>query len=518
MSVNSGKRLIGRFLRIILDTIAALIGYRYPTQRRYLPPIDNRILLESATDIAAQIKSRKITSEEVVRAYIDRCRSVQPHINAIIQDNYDEALKEAKQVDRRVREAAVGQSFESQPFLGVPFSCKDSIAIKDFLWTSGLYTRKGITADADSHVIALMRKSGAIFIALTNIPELGMWWDSYNKLYGRTYNPYDKSRISGGSSGGEAALISAAGSVFGVGADIGGSIRMPCFFCGIFGHKTTPGVVSTDGMYPDASPKRQTLLSIGPMCRYACDLKPMLRVMAGDNAAKLELDKAVDLNKLKFYYMESDGNSFHTPIQPEIRDAIHKVIGHFTKKGSFSKKVYFKQFKYGLEMWLTAMKDPSAPKTARHLANLNGEINPLVEFFKSLIGLSNHTVCALTLCVSELIAKGVNKSRFEEMRQNLIRELHSLLGKDGILIFPAHPEEAVKHNSTLLKVWNVSYTQLFNTLNVAITSVPLGLSRSGLPIGLQIISSPLNDRLTIAVAEELERAFGGWVSPTDITC
>ncbi|CAG2169240.1 unnamed protein product [Oppiella nova] len=98
------------------------------------------------------------------------------------------------------------------------------------------------------------------------------------------------------------------------------------------------------------------------------------------------------------------------------------------------------------------------------------------------------------------------------MRQNLIQELHQLLGKDGILVFPAHPEEAVKHNSTLLKVWNVSYTQLFNTLNVAITSVPLGLSRTGLPIGLQIISSPLNDRLTIAVAEELERAFGGWDS------
>ncbi|CAG2181349.1 unnamed protein product, partial [Oppiella nova] len=272
-----------------------------------------------------------------------------------------------------------------------------------------------------------MRKSGAIFIAMTNIPELGMWWDSYNKLYGRTYNPYDKSRICGGSSGGEAALISAAGSVFGVGADIGGSIRMPCFFCGIFGHKTTPGVVSTDGMYPEASPKRQELLSIGPMCRYACDLKPMLKVMAGSSGAKLELDKAVDLKKLRFYYMESDGNSFHTPIQPEIRDAIHKVIGHFNKTGASSKKVYFKQFKYGLEMWLTAMKDPTTPKTARHLANLKGEINPLVEFFKSLVGASNHTVCALTLCISELIAKSVNRKRFDEMRQNLIQELHQLL-------------------------------------------------------------------------------------------
>jgi fatty acid amide hydrolase 2 len=162
----------------------------------------------------------QLKSEEVVKAFIDRCREVNPHINAIIQDNYDKAIQEAKQVDRQVRKVLDGElapeSLDSQPFLGVPFTCKDSIAVKDVYWTSGLYTRKGITATDDSEVITRMRKSGAIFIAMTNIPELGMWWDSYNKLYGRTYNPYDKSRISGGSSGGEAALISAAGSVIGV--------------------------------------------------------------------------------------------------------------------------------------------------------------------------------------------------------------------------------------------------------------------------------------------------------------
>ncbi len=161
-------------------------------------------------------------SEDVVRAYIDRCLLVQPHIRAIIQDSFSLAILEAKQVDKRVEHELDGnppkdgQSIHSQPFLGVPFTTKDSISVKDMFLTSGLYTRKCMTATEDSEVISLMRKSGAIFIAMTNVPELVMWWDSYNKLYGRTFNPYDKSRICGGSSGGEGALLSSAGSVIGV--------------------------------------------------------------------------------------------------------------------------------------------------------------------------------------------------------------------------------------------------------------------------------------------------------------
>ena len=162
-------------------------------------------------------------SEDLIRSYIDRCRAVNPHINAIIQDNFENAINEAKQVDLRVQQELEGNgpidesmSIHSQPFLGIPFTTKDSLAVKDMYWTAGLYARKGITAPKDADVIDLMKKSGAIFIAMTNVPELVMWWDTYNKVYGRTYNPYDKSRICGGSSGGEGALIASAGSVIGV--------------------------------------------------------------------------------------------------------------------------------------------------------------------------------------------------------------------------------------------------------------------------------------------------------------
>ena len=146
-----------------------------------------------------------------------------PHLNAIVDDNFDEALKEAYDVDDRVKRELAGQrkpnekSIYDYPFLGVPFTTKNSIAVKGKKFSAGLMVRKNVRAQCDSVVIDRMkRKGGAIFLALTNIPEIVMWINSDNKLDGRTNNPYDMARTSGGSSGGEGALISAAGSVIGV--------------------------------------------------------------------------------------------------------------------------------------------------------------------------------------------------------------------------------------------------------------------------------------------------------------
>jgi len=247
----------------------------------------------------------------------------------------------------------------------------------------------------------------------------------------------------------------------------------------------------------------------------------MLKVMAGENAKKLKLDQNVDINKLKVYFMEGDDNPLNSPLQSEIRDAMHRVIEHFNHKGVTTKKVYFKQINHGFNIWMCAMEDKTAPKMTQLLTNMKGSINPFTELIKSLFNLSNHTFCAIISCFGELFSKLSGKEgndKFRQMRQSLTKELHQLLGDDGIFIYPTHPETAPKHNATFLKLFNVSYTALFNPLYVAITAVPLGLSKSGLPIGLQIVASPLNDRLSIAAAEELEKAFGGWVSPTDINC
>ena len=189
-----------------------------------------------------------------MQAYVERMNLVQPYINAVVQHRGDEAIEEAKQYDKKIQHELAGNppidgiSVLSLPLLGVPFTVKDSISIKGLSLTAGLYARKGVVAEEDAAVVLNLRKAGAIPIAVTNVPEFLLWWDSCNNIYGRTNNPYDKSRIAGGSSGGEAALIAAAGTVCGMGTDIGGSIRIPAFCCGVFGHKPTPFIIPINGM------------------------------------------------------------------------------------------------------------------------------------------------------------------------------------------------------------------------------------------------------------------------------
>uniref|UniRef100_T1GZI8 Amidase domain-containing protein n=1 Tax=Megaselia scalaris TaxID=36166 RepID=T1GZI8_MEGSC len=184
---------------------------------------------------------------------------------------------------------------KEKPFLGVPISTKDCIAVKDMKHTSGLYARRDIRSKVDSDAMALMRAAGAIPFALTNVSELCMWWESFNTVHGRTRNPYDTNRIVGGSSGGEGTIQGSCASPFGLGSDIGGSIRMPAFFNGIFGHKPSMNIVSNKGQFPiPFCDEQNSFLGIGPMCRHAVDLKPVLKIIAGDKANLLRLDEPVN--------------------------------------------------------------------------------------------------------------------------------------------------------------------------------------------------------------------------------
>ena len=167
-------------------------------------------------------------------------------------------------------------------------------------------------------------------VGVTNVPEYCFWFDSQNMIFGRTNNPYDLSRIPGGSSGGQAAVISYAGSIVGNASDIGGSIRMPAAFCGIFGHKPTPGIIPTHGHHPRIPMERQRFLSFGPLTRYASDLIPMFKVMAGgeDIVKKFvpKIDEPVNFRGVNVYWMDDNyDDPLTTPVDPEIKKAIHAV-------------------------------------------------------------------------------------------------------------------------------------------------------------------------------------------------
>lgn len=203
-------------IRLVMECTAAVIGFFVKSRKGidYLPPISDPILLQSATELADKIKNRVIKSELVVRAFIERIRAADGFVNAVVDERYEDAIAEARAIDQQI-EAGASADLLAKPFLGVPFSGKDSIAVAGLKFTAGLVCRRDEIAYEDAGAVANLKKAGAICICITNVPEFCFWFDSDNKVHGRTNNPYDLSRIPGGSTGGNAALIAYAGSVIG---------------------------------------------------------------------------------------------------------------------------------------------------------------------------------------------------------------------------------------------------------------------------------------------------------------
>uniref|UniRef100_A0A336K9U2 CSON004845 protein n=1 Tax=Culicoides sonorensis TaxID=179676 RepID=A0A336K9U2_CULSO len=521
-SMGFVKGVINIVHRFLVLMFRMLIQFLYGEKGESMPPIKNLILLDSATTLAYKIRTRKLTSVEVVKAFIQRIHEVNPMLNIVVDERFADALKDAEKADAFIASGVLTeeQLAKEKPFLGVPITTKDCIRVKGMLHTAGLVCRKDIRGEEDAESMGLMRKAGAIPLALTNVSECCMWWESFNKVHGRSNNPYDVNRIVGGSSGGEGAIQAAAASPFGLGSDIGGSIRMPAFFNGIFGHKPSKFIVSNDGQFPNTTcPEQNSFLALGPMSRFAKDLKPMLKIMAGANAQFLDLDEPVNLTKLRYFYQESDGGSFLvSPVDTDIKEAIQRVAAHFkrTLKVETVKKVQIEKFRKSIPIWMAAMKTKEAISFDRQLANLEGKINPWIELLKFPFGLSNFTLVALLTAITEKTGAQYGSPKHQyliEQKKEMVEEIRQMLGNDGVFIYPTHPTVAPYHYEPVIRAMNFGYTGIFNILGLPSTAVPLGLGREGLPIGLQVVANINQDRLCLAVACELERAFGGWVAP-----
>ncbi|XP_055631714.1 fatty-acid amide hydrolase 2 [Toxorhynchites rutilus septentrionalis] len=512
--INVGHKFVVLLVRWLLRTI-------YGEKGKKMPPIRNLILMESASSLALKIRTRKLTSVEVMETFIERCKEVNPLLNSVVDERYEAALKDARLADELIASGTLTeeQLATEKPFLGVPISTKDCIKVKDLLHTAGIWKRRTIRGEKDARAMELMRRAGAIPFALTNVSECCMWWESVNTIHGRSRNPYDTNRIVGGSSGGEGAIQAAAASAFGLGSDIGGSIRIPAFFNGIFGHKPSPHIVSNDGQYPEPiSEQQEMFLSIGPMCRYATDLKPMLRIIAEDNAKKLRLDEPVDLKQVKFFYQLNDGGgSLVSPVDLDIRDAMEKVMAHFrTTVKAEVRKVYLDKFRKSAPIWFGNMKHENEIGFDAQLVNLEGKINPWVELLKWGIGQSKHTFVGIMTAVTEKAGIQYGSEKYHYMvqqRDELLSEMKIMLGENGVFIYPTHPTVAPYHTEPIVRALNFGYTGIINVLGLPSTAIPLGLGHEGLPIGLQVVGNLNQDRLCLAVACELERAFGGWVAP-----
>jgi fatty acid amide hydrolase len=287
-----------------------------------------------AAEVARRIADGAMSSVEVIAAMIARCKALQPTLNAITVTRYDQALREAELAD----ELRKTQSL-LPPLLGVPITVKDCFDVEGMPSTLGLATRREHQATADAEVIRRLRDAGAIVIAKTNVPQAMLFHECDNPLFGLTPHPEFDDRTCGGSSGGEAALIAAGGSLLGCGTDLGGSIRVPAHFCGIQGLKPTSPRVSTAGIVRNLVGMNDIPLVAGPMARRVEDLALAYHVMADCRCGKTgqvgsSYYAAIVETKfagMRIGYWEDD--QYFTP-SPAIRRAVRESAEKLAGRGA----------------------------------------------------------------------------------------------------------------------------------------------------------------------------------------
>ena len=224
-----------------------------------------RSVFGGATKIAADLSRGVYSSREIVRSFISRIERFDGQINAVVVRRFDEALREADAAD-----AARASGRISGPLHGVPMTIKECFDFVGLPSTYGHLERAKHRAKEDAVTVSRLKAAGAIVLGKTNVPKDLADWETHNEVYGHTRNPWDLNRSAGGSSGGSAAALAAGLTALELGSDIGGSIRTPAAFCGVYGHKPTFGIVPTRGANsPDETLAPRDILVAGPMAQSA---------------------------------------------------------------------------------------------------------------------------------------------------------------------------------------------------------------------------------------------------------
>ena len=458
----------------------------------------HNLLQRSACYQASQIAKKEISSQELLRLYIDRIEEVNPSINGYVALRFELAVEEAKNFDSHPVQS---------PIAGVPCSIKECFAFEGMPNSAGLYSRRDCISSEDADTVALYRKAGAIPLGVTNTSELCMWLESRNRVYGQSNNPYDPSRTVGGSSGGEAAVVSSACSAFGLGSDVGGSIRMPAFFTGIFGHKPSSGLVSNHGQYPNAHGAAQKLLCTGPMTHHAEDLLPLLQILAPHQKIS---ERNIELSKLRVLHIP--GNGLRKP-SSDLIIAQEKVVSFFASQGAEIISIQPSLLRNSIQIWSAYMESAGGPTFEELLfEGREGFIRALV---KKILHRSKHTVPALGLVALERLTKFLpNEVQYWLQEGQKLKDImDSLLDENTIALFPSYTRVSPKHKTPLMTPLDFAYTAIVNVLELPVTQVPLGLNEQGLPLGVQVLAGHGYDNVSIAIAKILEGEFGGWVHP-----
>jgi amidase len=456
----------------------------------------NDIIDASATALARAIRAKEVSSAEVVQVYLQRIEAVNPALNAVVQLCADTALAEAKAADATL---ARGQLLG--PLHGVPMTIKDSLDTAGVITTGGTTGRATYVPAQDATVVARLRAAGAILLGKTNTPELTLWGETDNLIYGRTNNPYDLTRTPGGSSGGAAAIVAAGGAPLDIGSDTRGSIRVPAHFTGIAGIKPTSGRVPRTGhIVPWGLGAVDALTQLGPLARYVEDLVLTLPIIGGPDwqdpamvPMPLGDPQAVPLKGLRVAQYTDNGILAATP---ETVAAVHRAATTLTEAGAQVRDDRPAGLEQAAALYNT-LSEGDGRAWVRRLLQQAGTtaIHPRLQ--QRLADATPLHVGDFTAVLEEV----------DRCRSAMLTFLHDY----DVILCPVCAFPAPAHGKATLSI--VSYTEIYNLTGWPGAVVRGGTSPEGLPIGVQIVARPWREDVALAVAQYLEEALGGWQRP-----
>lgn len=475
----------------------------------------NEILEYSAVELGRKIRNQAITPPQVLEAYIDRVRLVNPKINALVVKLFETARQRAREQYQASR-----NSEELPLFHGVPVSIKEMISVEGQPITCGSVYREDARSTADADVVRNLKQAGAIPFGLTNVPELGLWIESSNPVYGTTHNPHDPDRTAGGSSGGEAALVAAEASPMGVGSDMGGSIRIPATFCGIYGHKPSTGRISVEGHFPhEHSPhgldsvEQTDIVSLGPMTRHAKDLLPLFEILRSNHlteeAIPEESSDLVDFSETTAYLLPDPAISMASSPSDDVSTAVERAGSILSDHGADVKPLPSDLFEKATQLYLTYLENEELPPVGQ-LAGNGESIGLTGELTRKLFSQSRHTLPLLTLCLVESVFSPSNDEveRALEAIGELRNELSQYLDPSNLIVMPTFPTRAPYHGRSILRPFDLMYAAIFNILDFPVTAAPISYNNSEAPVGVQVVSPMGRDTLGIGAAMAFEETLG----------
>jgi amidase len=470
----------------------------------------------SALQAAEAIRKKQVSSVELTRHVFERIERYNPAINAFAYQLKEEALAQAKKADEALaRHESLGV------FHGVPVNVKESFAVAGHPCTWGIRHFKDSNAPHNSAAVDRLLGAGAVLIGATNVPVSLADWQSYNPMYGTTNNPWDLKRTPGGSSGGSAAALAAGLGYLSVGSDIGGSIRVPSHFCGIYGHKPTLDLVSQRGQQPGGSPTApgfSTLLAVaGPMARSANDLHAALKVLGGPEgyeakAWKWELPppRAKSLKDFRVGYVLDD---LIAPPTSDRRAVLEKTIETLGRAGAkmrpgwpagFQPSALLDTYRYMLFAFEASISPPNVQEAQKQtLEKIAGRA--------AADALGSHPYWQ---------AENLKRLRFRAQWQSYFDEVDVFLSPVTFTAaFLQDQSEPQDERVVATPGGPRKYMDGLNWIGPATltgcpaTVAPAGLTEAGLPVGIQIMGPYCEDATPITFAELLAQEIGGFKPP-----